>query len=927
MSEVVPRRFRGGRILLLAALVLGAALLLGRAAAVVYVDVLWYRSVGFLGAYWTRFSWEWGVRAFVAGVTALLVLVNLRVVIGTLGGIQIRRRFGDLEIAEQVPRGVLLAGATLASLLVGFWFAASVPDAAGAGALLLFNGSRWGMVDPIFGLDLGFYLFRLPALSAAVTFSLVLAFFLMALSVAAYAATGSLRWMGGRLQVDPTARLHLAALGAAFLLLLAFRFLVVRYTLLLQGSSAVQGIFGYTDETARLPGLMALAVVALGAAAAVLWGGLRGRRTPALAAVGALVVAGIVVGQIYPSAVQRLQVEPNELGRETRHIEHNLAFTRLGFGLADLQRRSFDYRPPGRDEWVQAAAQLRGIPLWTAPTLLATFRQVEARFGYYDFPEVSTTRYSTPEGLVPVAVAVREVNADSIPDTDSGSGRQANWQNLHIRERYMVGQGAVAAVVNDYTPGGRPPTVLGGIPPEFSPGPGVPSTLELQRPSVFFGLRTQRYAVVNPGPESFLAPDGTAGVPGVDYPEGIALGRGLRKLGLAWRFQDWNLLLASEVGPDSRLLHRRQVVERARAIAPFLRFPADPYPVIVDGKIHWILDGFTTSSSFPLASAHFLEPRRPVRYARGSVKVTVDAVTGDIRFYAISRADPVLDAWERAFPGLFRPVGEMPTALRVHLRYPREFLSLQAQVLLRYHQETAAVFHSGQDMWALATELSQGTAPVPYTPEYGVWRLPGEEETEFLLSTVFVPAGRENLASFLVARSDGEDYGQLLLFDVPVEDRVPGPRQVEALVEQDPVISQQFSLWRQGGSQVWTGHLHLIPVGNTLLYMEPIFLAASAQAIPELRRFVVSDGTQVVMTSTLMEALALLAQGEGDPGRSGPGGGGGSILSALGEWPSEALTLLDLAETRLRGGDFAGFGEALSELRSLLRRIAPEGGE
>jgi len=916
MSEVVPRRFRGGRIFLLAALILGAGLLLGRAATAVYVDVLWYRSVGFLGAYWTRFSWELGVRAFVAGVTALLVLVNLRVVIGTLGGIQIRRRFGDLEISEQVPRGVLLAGATLASLLVGFWFAASVPDAAGSGALLLFNGSRWGMVDPILGLDLGFYLFRLPVLSAAVTFALVLAFFLLALSVAAYAATGSLRWVGGRLRMDPTARLHLASLGAFFLLLLAFRFLVVRYTLLLEGSSAVQGIFGYTDEAARLPGLVALSTVAVGAALGVLWGGLRGRPTVALGGVGVLMAAGIVVGQIYPAALQRLQVEPNELGRETRHIEHNLAFTRLGFGLADLQRRSFAYRPPGAAEWSQAASQLRGIPLWTSATLLATFRQVEARFGYYDFPEVSITRYSTPGGPVPVAVAVREVNADSIPDADRGSGRQANWQNLHIRERFMVGQGAVAAVVNDYTPGGRPPTVLGGIPPEFTPGAGVPSTLELQRPSVFFGLRTLRYAVVNPGPESFLAPDGTAGVPGVDYPEGIPLGGGLRKLALA-----------SEVGPDSRLLHRRQVAERARAVAPFLRFPADPYPVIADGKIHWILDGFTTSASFPLASAHFLEPRRPVRYVRGSVKVTVDAVTGDLRFYAISTADPLLNAWQRAFPNLFRPLGEMPTALRTHLRYPRELLSLQTQVLLRYHQETPAVFHSGQDMWALASELSQGTAPIPYTPEYGVWRLPGEDEAEFLLSTVFVPAGRENLASFLVARSDGEDYGQLLLFDVPVEDRVPGPRQVEALVEQDPVIAQQFSLWRQGGSQVWTGRLHLIPVGSTLLYMEPIFLAASAQAIPELRRFVVSDGTQVVMTATLTEALALLAQGEGDAGRGGGESADRSILSALGEWPSEALTLLDLAETRLRGGDFAGFGEALSELRSLLRRIAPEGQE
>ena len=909
----------------MAAIVLGAALLLGRAAAVVYVDVLWYGSVGFLDAYWTRFSWEWGIRAFVAGVTSLFVLLNLRVVVGSLGGIQIRRRFGDLEIAEQVPRGVLVAGATVASVLVGFWFAASVPDTAGTGALLLFHGPTWGVPDPVLGLDLGFYLFRLPALSAAVTFALVLSFFLLALCMAAYAATGSLRWSGGRLRVDPVTRLHLASVAAAFFFLLAIRFLVVRYTLLLEGSSAVQGIFGYTDATARLPGLAGLSLVAILTAGGVLWSGYRGRAAPALAGLAGLVLSGIVVGQLYPAAVQRLQVEPNELGRETPYIEHNLAFTRLGFGLSDMERRSFEYREPQSGDWALAAGQLRGVPLWTEPTLLATFRQVEARFRYYDFPEVSVTRYSTPEGTVPVAVAVREVNPDSIPDGDTGSGPtgRTNWQNLHIRERFISGQGAVAAVVNDYTPGGRPPTVLGGIPPEFDRGAGVPASLELVRSSIFFGLRTQRYAVVNPGPESFLAPGGGEGIPGEDFPEGILMGGGLRKLALAWRFQDWNLLLASEVGPESRLLHRRQVVERAQAVAPFLRYPAEPYPVIADGKVHWILDGFTTSAWFPLASAYTLEPRRPVRYVRGSVKVTVDAVTGDIRFYAMEMEDPVLDAWRQAFPGLFRPVGEMPGNLAEHLRYPRELLSLQGEVLLRYHQSTAPIFHSGQDLWAQASELSQGTAPVPYTPEYGIWALPGEEEAEFLLSTVFVPAGRENLAAFLVARSDGEDYGKLLLFDVPVENRFPGPRQVEALVEQDPVIAQQFSLWRQGGSQVWTGHLHLVPVGNTLLYMEPIFLAAAAAAIPELRRFVLSDGRQVVMTTTLTEAIALLAQGE--TGGETERGATQEAFPGVARWPAEALTLLERAEARLREGDFAGFGDALDELRSLLRRIDAEG--
>lgn len=916
MSEVPLQRLRGGRILLLSALALGLAVVLARGAAILYVDLLWFRSLGFTDAFLVRLSWEWGVRGFVAGVTALLVLVNLRVVVGSLGGIQIRRRFGDLEIAEQVPRSVLLGVAALISVLVGLWFAASVPAEAGTGALLLIHGPRWGMVDPVLGRDIGFYMFRLPVLAAAVTFGLVLSFFLLAVVLAAYAGTGSVRWSGGRLRMDPPTRLHLASLGAAFLGLLALRFLVVRHTLLLEGSSSVQGIFGYTDMEARLPALLALSVVALGAAGTVLWSGRTGRGLPALAGMVTLVVGGIVAGQVYPALVQRLQVEPNELARETPHIQNNLAFTRMGFGLDALQRRAFPYRPARAEDWDEAPSQLRGLPVWTTATLLTGFRQLDARFEYYDFPEVSVTRYRTAAGEVPVALAVREVDASRIPEPSS-------WQNLHLRERFITGVGAVAAVANRHTSEGRPATVLEGIPPSFTPGPGNPAGLELRWPAVFFGLRTARYAVLNPGPEALLAPDGLPGTPGVDFPEGIPLRGWLRTLAIAWRFQDWNLLLSSEVGPDSRFVHRREVVERARAIAPFLRYPAAPYPVVAEGRIHWILDGFTASPWFPLATAHTLEFRRPVRYVRGQVKVTVDAVTGETRFYAMDQEDPLLEGWRRAFPGLFQPASGMPPELRSHLRYPGLLLQLQGEVLLRYHQETPAVFHAGQETWAQATELSQGNTAVPYLPEYGIWRLPGESAPEFLLSTVFVPAGRENLAAFLVARSDGERYGELLLYDVPVEERVPGPRQVEALVEQDPEIAQQFSLWRQGGSQVWTGHLHLVPVGNSLVYMEPIFLAAGAEAIPELRRFVLSDGRRVVMTSTLSEGLAALSEGTATGLLEGvPVPGAGVSTEA---WPSEALELLERAEERLRRGDFAGFGRALEELRVLLRQAARDG--
>jgi hypothetical protein len=308
---------------------------------------------------------------------------------------------------------------------------------------------------------------------------------------------------------------------------------------------------------------------------------------------------------------------------------------------------------------------------------------------------------------------------------------------------------------------------------------------------------------------------------------------------------------------------------------------------------------------------------------RASVKITVDALTGETAVYRVDDDDPLLEAWSRVFPGLLRPLDEMPESLRAHVRYPRALLELQAEVLLQYHQDTAARFHGQQDVWASPQELAEGVQPVPYRPEYGIYRIPGEEAPEFLLSTVFVPAGRQNLTALLVARCDPPAYGELVLYDIGVEEQVPGPRQVEALVEQDPIISQQLSLWRQGGSQVWSGHLHAVPVGSALLYMEPIFLAAEADAIPELRRFVVSDGTRVAMEPTLAEALAALARAAppgvaSDPGMRGVGEGG--------SWPREALDLLEGAEERLRQGDWAGFGEALERLRTLLREMTARGG-
>ena len=916
------RELRGGRLLLTAVGVVLVLLLVGRAAASLYVEILWFDAVGYSSVFWTRILWEWGIRLAGAVVVGLALFGNLRIVARTLGGLRIKRRVGDLVISEQLPEAYVVWGTSLVSVLMGAWFGASIPRAMGLQVLFLFNAPVWGLLDPILGKDMTFYVILLPVVGALVTFGMIVVFLVFTLASAGYAATGALQWGRGGLDIEDQPRIHLTVVVAAFFALMAVRFWLGRYLLLLDGTSGVQSIFGFADAEARLDAYRVLALLSAFAGIGTLWGGLKARLLPSSATVGALIVGGVLVGQAYPSFVQRFRVEPNELERETPFIEHNILFTRVGFDLTELDRREFEYEQEVDVDWQAAAAQFSGLPVWSSQALLTTFRELEARFPYYDFSSVTVDRYETPRGTVPVAISVREILPRGIQDP--------NWQNVHLRDLYIRGMGAVVSAAVSRTPQGRPRMFVSGIPPEFTEGGFTPEGLRLTRPEVYVGTRRQSFAIIDPVQQR--APDGGPARPGVDFPNGIELDSALRKLALAWQARDANLLFASEVTSTSRFVFRRDVLDRVLRISgPLLRYPDEPYPVIHDGHIVWILEGFTGTRWFPLSTTHNLEAGGPVRYARNSVKVIVDGVTGEVTFYVADDGDRLLEVYRRGFPTLFRPIDEMPTNLRNHVRYSRTMLDLQARVLNRYHQESAPVFHGQQDVWELPQELAQGTTPVPYRADYGIYRLPGDTEGGFLLTSVFVPRGRQNLTGILIARSDPDRYGELVLFDVAVEDQAPGPRQVEALVEQDPIISQQFSLWRTGGSQVWTGHLHLVPVGGTLLYMEPVFLAAEADAIPELRRFVVSDGRRVAMEETLPEAIQALASMSGDAS--------GNLESATGpipavvdrspldrsRWPADALALLEDAEAALRAGNFEGFGDALDELKALLQRLSEEG--
>jgi len=905
------RSRKAGRTLLLVGVALALILAGGRVFASAVTEILWFRSVGYGDVFW-KLLWLRVVTVLAVGATcAVLVYLNLRSVASSLGRLRIRRRFGNLEFVEQIPRKYVAWITVGAATLLGFWFGLSAPSGTGLQALVYLNAGSWGAVDPILNKDVSFYVFLLPLLESLTAFALVLLFLLLFMTVIGYATTGAVSMNRGRLVLDPGALKHLTAVLGAFVAVLAAQLWLSRYGLLVDGSSRVSGIFGYVDANARLPSLAGLAIGCIVAAGVIAWGGRVGRLAPVLGSLAIVVVAGIALAQVFPALIQRFEVEPNELEREGPYIERNLEATRLGFGLADMSRDPFPYMGDAPVDWDRARAQIEGFPTWNQDALLTTFQSLEARFRYYRFYNVTMDRYPGRDGAVPVAVSVRELNPQGIENP--------NWQNLHLRERFVQGVGAVATSATSATAEGRPLMLLASIPPERVEPTTGPEGLALRRPGVFIGSTDQGYAIVTPTAEQFLAPDGSTGQAGEDFPRGIPLSSGFLRLLLAWAFQDPNLFFSSEVDESSQFVIHRRVDERVRKIAPFLSYYEEPQAVIHDGRLVWILDGFTSSGHYPLSSRFTVAFRRAVNYLRASVKVTVDAVTGEVRFFVVDDGDPILRAYAATFPDVFLPLSEMDPALQEHLRYPKSLMTIQTQILRTYHQETASQFHGQEDVWTTPQETGRGTASIEYRPEYARYRLPGADDAEFLLSTVFVPVGLQNLTATLIARSDPGRYGELLLYEFRIEDGVPGPRQVEALIEQDPQIAQQFSLWRQGGSQVWTGHLHLVPVGERMLYMEPVFLAAEEDAIPELRRYVVSDGTRVVMEPTLMGALATLAGDTAPP----PGPAGPETLPDLdpATTPREALELLNRAEAALRDGDWAGFGAALEQLRAVLEGL------
>jgi len=647
-------------------------------------------------------------------------------------------------------------------------------------------------------------------------------------------------------------------------------------------------------------------------------------------AMGALVLGLIVFKGLYPGIVQRLEVEPNEIEKEASYIARNIAYTRNAFDLVPIVERPFDVgTEPEVHTLGDVEATISNVRLWDWRPLLDSYSQLQEIRLYYEFEDVDVDRYDLGAGPAQVMLSAREMAVEQLAEPIR------TWQNVHLI--YTHGYGFVMSPVNRVTEEGLPMFFVSDIPPRVPDS--LRAVLEIQRPEIYYGERTVDYALAATRVQEFDYPSGDQNLY-TSYAGrgGIPVASWWRRALFAWYFGNAKLLLTDAITEDSRLLLHRRIQERVRRLAPFLEYDADPYLVLIDGRLVWILDAYTTSSRYPYSEPIEGFGRRPVNYIRNSVKVVIDAYHGEVAFYAWDERDPLLATYRSIFPTLFRPRDEFPPSLIPHLRYPEDLFTIQAEVLRAYHMLDPKVFYNREDLWNVPNEIYQGE-PQPMVPYYVLLRLPDDDALTFQLVLPFTPARRDNMIAIVAAKSDPGNYGRRVIYEFPKDRLIYGPMQIEARIDQDPVISQQITLWSQKGSSVIRGNLLVIPLENSVLYVEPLFLQAQQSQLPELTRVIATYGQRIVMEPTLEDAMMALIRGTAaraaedvarEAGRLEPGAGEPPAEPPAGEPPvgaeldalaRQAKSAYDRAVAAQRRGDWAAYGDALAELGRILERM------
>ena len=882
------------------------------------VDWLWFSAIGYFGVFSTTIIAKAEVFFAVFLATAVILWVN-----GSLAFrfAQSRRKQRAAEfdwkstgvvtlpdvfefMRHRLPWSVVVTGG--AGLLAVFVAWGEVNNWA---VLLQFLYQvPYGASDPLYDKDIGFYLFSLPAYVVIKNWMLLTLFLSALFAGAIYWVHGDIEYDVQRRSMSPAAIAHGSVLLGLFFAVKALSYGLDRYLLLYGDNGVVVGA-SYTDIHVELPVLWLLIALSIVAAFAA-WANARVRtyRIPVAAAVlvfgGSFVLSGVI-----PVLFKRVFVKPSELQLEKPYIQRNIALTQLAYNLHQITAKPFPAEQDLTFKTLEAnKATVDNIRLWDWHPLMDAYVQLQEIRTYYKFHDVDVDRYWLDGAYQSVMLSARELKSSLLPPNAQ------TWVNRHIL--FTHGNGVIMSPVTRKTADGLPVFYLRDIPPVSTGGP------EIREPRIYYGEETNSYVIVKGSTPEFDYPKGKDNIyAAYDGTGGVSIGTFLRKNLFAWHFSDINLLLSSYITGDSRIMIRRNIQERVRTIAPFLRLDRDPYLVVSSGSLYWMQDAYTTSDFFPYSQpAHNLG----LNYIRNSVKVVVDAYNGTVDFYLMDSADPIAATYQRIFPGLFKPFAAMPPDLQTHIRYPEDLFRIQAEIYQVYHMEAADVFYNREDLWQFPRE-PEGGGTTLMAPYYIIMRLPGETQAEFFLMLPMVPSRRDNMIAWLAARCDPPDYGKLIVYEFPKDKLVYGPFQIEALINQNTEISQQLTLWNQMGSRVIRGNLLVIPIENSILYVSPLYLRAVQGQLPELKRVIAAYGDRVVMKETLPEALAALFEGGAAP--AVPNASARTPLAGpAADRAREALDHYNLAIERLKSGDWTGFGTELNMMRGLLEDMNRQSG-
>lgn len=927
------------------------------AGANIYTDWLWFKELNFEKTFTIMFLSNFILRLFIGAVFAAIIYLNLHFTkkpinkfINIKTSDRVENLFGEErnQIFEWLNKKRLNLIYLFSSLIFGFLFS-SVSSNSWKMVLQFLNKTEFNLTDPIFNNDISFYVFSLPFYSFLREMGMVVIVISLILVGAIYIIfTGihSFSEISGKL--SSRAKKHMSVLVFLFLLFKAWDYRLQMYNILFSADGVVFGA-GYTDVNANLLGYKVLFVTVIFVALAVLYSLFKNNYKPLVWGIAAWIGLSIIFTGVYPAVVQQYSVEPNEINREEEYIENNIQMTLKAYGLDSVVTDDFELSDDELtyDELMEYETVVNNIRLWDYRPLQDTYNQLQALRQYYTFEDIDIDRYQLGDDYTQVMLGARELDQNAL------ASQAQTWVNKTLK--YTHGFGLTMSPTGKVRNNGQPEFLIQDIPPKVNN-----ENIDLDNSSIYYGEKTNNYVIVNTDETEFHYPMGSENVfTQYEGTGGVEISNILRKAIYGLRFNTMKILLSDDITDQSQIMYERNIHRRVRKAAPFLQYDSDPYIINAEGRLFWIYDAYTTTSRYPYSQPY----NGRENYVRNSIKVVVDAYNGTLDYYIIDESDPIAMTYSKIFDDLFKSADEMPDSIKKHLRYPQDLFKIQSQIYKNYHMQDPVVYYNREDVWEIPQENYQGST-INVEPYYIMNQLPGEEKGEFILMTPFTPSNRDNMVAWMAARNDGEHYGELFTYRFPKDQLVYGPNQIESRIDQESEISQLLSLWSQRGSEVIRGNMLVIPVNNSVLYVEPIFLQAEGGGIPELRRVIVSYKNKIIMRENLEKALkAMFDEGKGlsvpeedvkelqeetgmdleesgidadidDPEAEDEDAQQEEQRSeesddlmqfSRTELISQANDLYQQAQQDLQNGDFASYGETINELGEVLNQLTRTG--